>query len=104
MRNRKRMLSLILAGVMGMSTLLAGCGTTDAGTGDAAVDTAVDTAERAYPATIEPQQVNLPVIAHQFFELGVGIIFKALPYFGIFFCVVTRVPVFGWKIGPPVIR
>lgn len=45
MRNRKRMLSLILAGVMGMSTLLAGCGTTDAGTGDAAVDTAVDTAD-----------------------------------------------------------
>ena len=39
------MLSLILAGVMGMSTLLAGCGTTDAGTGDAAVDTAADTAD-----------------------------------------------------------
>ena len=51
MRNRKRMLSLILAGVMGMSTLLAGCGTTDAGTGDAAVDTADVTADTAKAET-----------------------------------------------------
>ena len=68
------------------------------------VDLRIDGMLGTHPATVQPQDIDLPVITGQLFHLRMREFLEGFPALGIFLGIVADIAVFRGEILPPVIR